>query len=216
MLIIRNETENDYETVESITREAFYNIYIPGCLEHYLVHVMRSHEDFIKELDFVMELDGEIIGNIMYTKSSLTDESGVKKEILTFGPLCVKPAYQRKGYGKMLMSHSFEKARELGYDVVVIFGSPANYVSSGFVSCRKHHICLEGDKYPAAMLVKELKPGALDEKKRYYHDSPVMAVSEEDAAAYDAALEKLEKKHLPSQEEFYIMSHSFIEEEVQS
>lgn len=211
MLTIRNETEKDYEIVEKLTREAFYNIYIPGCFEHYLVHRMRSCEDFIKELDFVMELDGEIIGSIMYTKSFLTDEAGAKKEILTFGPLCVKPACQRKGYGKMLMSHSFEKAGELGYDVIVIFGSPVNYVSSGFVSCKKHNICLENDKYPAAMLVKELKPGTLGGKKWYYHESPAMAISPEDAEAYDAALEKWEKKHLPSQEEFFIMSHSFIE-----
>lgn len=211
MLIIRNETEKDYDTVENITREAFYNLYIPGCFEHYLVHTMRSHEDFIKELDFVAELDGEVIGNIMYTKASLTDETGAGKEILTFGPIAVRPACQRRGYGKLLMSHSFEKALELGYDAVVIFGSPMNYVSSGFVSCKRYHVCLEGDKYPAAMLVKELKPGALDGRKWYYHDSPVMTVNEEEAAAYDDTLEKLEKKRQPSQEEFYIMSHSFVE-----
>lgn len=211
MLTIRNEAENDYAAVEKITRDAFYNQYIPGCTEHYLVHIMRSHEDFIPELDLVAELGGEIIGNIMYTKASLTDESGVKKDILTFGPICVKPAYQRKGYGKMLMAHSFEKARELGYDVIVIFGSPANYVSSGFISCKKYNICLEGDKYPTSMLVKELKAGALDGRKWYYRDSPVMAVNEADAEAYDDTLEKMEKKHQPSQEEFYIMSHSFVE-----
>lgn len=210
MIIIRNETEEDYDIVEKITREAFYNIYIPGCVEHYLVHIMRSHEDFIPELDFVIELDGELIGNIMYTKSFLTDELGIKKDILTFGPLCIKPEYQRKGYGKMLMEYSFKKACELGYDVIVIFGSPANYVSSGFISCKKYNICLENDKYPAAMLVKELTPNVLNGKKWYYHDSPVMAVKNEDAIAYDDTLEKMEKKHQPSQEDFYIMSHSFI------
>lgn len=211
MLIIRNETEKDYSAVETITREAFYNIYIPGCVEHYLVRVMRTHEDFIPELDFVLEADGEIIGNIMYTRATLTDEAGNTKEILTFGPLSVRPDCQRRGYGKMLMEHSFAKARELGYDTVVIFGSPANYVSSGFVSCKKHNICVDGGRYPAAMLVKELAPGALDGRRWYYRDSPVMAVRAEDAAAYDDTLEKMEKKHLPSQEEFYIMSHSFVE-----
>lgn len=211
MITIRNETEKDYDIVEKITREAFYNIYVPGCFEHYLVHIMRSHEDFIKELDFVIELDGEIIGNIMYTKAFLIDEFGTKKDILTFGPLCIKPEYQRKGYGKMLMEYSFEKAIKLGYDVVVIFGSPANYVSSGFISCKKCNICLEGDKYPTAMLVKELKSDSLNGKKWYYHDSPVMAINEEEAAAYDDTLEKMEKRHQPSQEDFYIMSHSFIQ-----
>ena len=211
MIIIRNEEEKDYQTVERITREAFYNMYIPGCTEHYLVNVMRSHKDFIPELDFVMEADGEVIGNIMYTKSWLTDDDGGQKQIRTFGPVSIAPEHQRKGYGKRLMQHSFEKAVSLGYDVIVIFGTPMNYVSSGFKSCKKYNICLEGDKFPAAMLVKELIPGALDGKRRYYHDSPVMTVSEEDAAAFDEKLERMEKKYQPSQEEFYIMSHSFLE-----
>lgn len=211
MIIIRNEEEKDYQTVERITREAFYNMYIPGCTEHYLVNVMRSHKDFIPELDFVMEADGEVIGNIMYTKSWLTDDDGGQKQIITFGPVSIAPEHQRKGYGKRLMQHSFEKAVSLGYDVIVIFGTPMNYVSSGFKSCKKYNICLEDDKFPAAMLVKELIPGALDGKRRYYHDSPVMTVNEEDAAAFDEKLERMEKKYQPSQEEFYIMSHSFLE-----
>ena len=208
---IRNEQESDYAEVERITRRTFYNIYVPGCVEHYLVRIMRGHEDFIPELDFVIELDGRIIGNIMYTKSSLTDENGERKEILTFGPVSIDPEYQRQGYGKLLMEHSFERAVQLGYDVIVIFGSPANYTARGFKSCKKYHICAENGKYPAAMLVKELVPGALDGRKWIYRDSPVMAISEEDARRYDDTLEKLEKRWLPSQEEFYILSHSSVE-----
>jgi len=211
MLNIRNETPADYQIVEDMTRRAFYNLYIPGCVEHYLVHVMRDHEDFIPELDFVLELDDRIIGNIMYTRARLTDEAGGEKKILTFGPVCVMPEYQRQGYGRKLMDYSFERAAALGYDVIVIFGSPVNYVGRGFQSCKKHNVCVEGGKYPAAMLVKELKPGALDGRKWFYQDSPVMGVSEEEARKYDDGLEPLEKKHLPSQEEFYIMSHSFVE-----
>lgn len=210
MLIIRNETKEDYKIVEEITRKAFYNLYVPGCYEHYLVHIMREHEDFIPELAFVAELDGQVIGNIMYTKARLTDEAGNEKEILTFGPVSIAPEYQRKGYGKALMEHSFIKAEEMGYDVIVIFGSPANYVSRGFKSCKKFNICIEDGKYPAAMLAKELKQGALDGRKWFYNDSPVMNISEEDAARYDDTLEKMEKKFQPSQEEFFIMSSSFV------
>ena len=130
-ILIRNEAPKDYEEVEALTRKAFYNIYIPGCVEHYLVHTMRGHADFIPELDFVMESGGRIIGNIMYTKARLADEAGGEKEILTFGPLSILPGYQRQGYGKKLMEHSFRKALELGFDVVVIFGSPSNYVGAG-------------------------------------------------------------------------------------
>ena len=210
-IMIRNEKETDYSVVEEITRKAFYNIYVPGATEHYLVHIMRQHEDFIPELDFVIELDGRVIGNIMYTKARLIDEAGTEKEILTFGPVSIDPEYQRAGYGKLLLEHSFEQAARLGYDVIVIFGSPMNYVSRGFKSCKKYHVCIENGKYPAAMMVKELSPHALDGRKWFYYDSPVMVVSEEEAQKYDDTLEKLEKKFLPSQEEFYIMSHSFIE-----
>ena len=211
MLNIRNERESDYKNVEDITRKAFYNVYVPGCMEHYLVHIMRGHEDFIPELDFVIEVDGQIVGNIMYTKAKLTDEAGAEKEIVTFGPVSILPKYQRKGYGKMLIEHSLKRAAELGYEAVVIMGSPANYVGSGFQCCRKYNICVEKEKYPAAMLVKELKPGALDGKLWFYSDSPVMNVDEKEAAAYDDSLEKMEKKWMPSQEAFYIMSHSFVE-----
>ena len=211
MLNIRNERETDYKIVEDITRKAFYNVYVPGCMEHYLVHIMRGHEDFIPELDFVIEVDGQIVGNIMYTKAKLTDEGGTEKEIVTFGPVSILPKYQRKGYGKMLIEHSLKRAAELGYEAVVIMGSPANYVGSGFQCCRKYNVCVEKDKYPAAMLVKELKPGALDGRLWFYSDSPVMIVDEREAQAFDDGLEKMEKKWMPSQEAFYIMSHAFVE-----
>ena len=211
MLNIRNERELDYQIVEDITRKAFYNVYVPGCMEHYLVHIMREHEDFIPELDFVIELDGQIVGNIMYTKAKLTDEGGTEKEIVTFGPVSVLPEHQRKGYGKILIEYSLKCAAELGYEAVVIIGSPANYVSSGFQCCRKYNVCVENDKYPAAMLVKELKPGALDGRLWFYSDSPVMIVDEKKAQAFDDNLEKMEKKWMPSQEAFYIMSHAFVE-----
>ena len=175
-IIIRNEEKRDWTIVEDITRKAFYNLYVQGCVEHYLVHIMRNHEDFIPELDFVLELDGNVIGNIMYTKAKLFDEEGNSKNILTFGPVCILPAYQRMGYGKLLMEHSFQKAIQLGYDVIVIFGSPSNYVSRGFKSCKKYNVCIENEKYPAAMMVKELIPHVLDGHTWTYQDSPVMAI----------------------------------------
>ncbi len=208
---IRNEKETDYERVEEITRKSFWNLHIPGCNEHYLVHVMRSHKDFVPELDLVIEVDNQIIGNIMYTRAKLVDESGEEKEILTFGPLCIKPEYQRMGYGKMLMEHSFAQAVALGYDLIVIFGYPSNYVSRGFKSCKKYNICLENGTYPAGMMVKELKPEALDGRKWVYYDSPVMKIDEQEAERFDERLEKMEKKFQPSQEEFYIYSHSIIQ-----
>lgn len=211
MIRIRNESIEDYKIVEQLTRKAFYNLYIPGCTEHYLVHAMRSHDDFIPELDFVIEKDGQIVGNIMYTKATLIDETGEEKKILTFGPLSVLPEYQRMGYGKKLIEYSFEQAVKLGYDVIVIFGYPGNYLSRGFKSCKKYNICIENGSYPTAMLVRELIPNVLDGRKRFYHESPAMQIDEESAERFDEGFEKLEKKCQISQEEFYIYSHSTIQ-----
>ena len=212
-IIIRNETEKDFRDVENLTRTAFWNVYKPGADEHYYVHMMRSHPDFIPELAFVLEKNGEIIGNIMYTKAWLEDENGERREILSFGPLCVAPQYQRQKLGKMLIEHSFEAARKMGYDVNIIFGNPGNYVSRGFVSCRKKNVSFIFDgNYPTALLVCELVPGALDGRKWMYIPSTAADCCEDIAAveAFDAQFPEKEKSWAPSQEEFYIYSHSSV------
>lgn len=208
--LIRNETPEDWLEVEAMTREAFWNIYEPGCAEHYLVHEMRKHRDFIPELDFVIEHDGEIVGNIMYTKARLVNSENEELRILTFGPLCIKKAYQRRGLGKKLMEHSFQKARALGYSIIVIFGNPGNYVTSGFRSCQRYSISIGEGTYPTAMLVKELADASLPGGKWRYVQSDVYDLDMDEAEKYDATLPKLEKRTLPGQEEFYILSHSSI------
>ena len=212
-VIIRLETKNDYRSVENLTREAFWNVYKPGADEHYFVHTMRSHPDFIPELAFVLELDGEIVGNIMYTKAWLEDECGNRKEILSFGPICVAPKYQRQKLGKMLIEHSFNVARGMGYDVNINFGNPGNYVSRGFVSCKKKNVSFvrEGN-FPTALLVCELVSGALEGKKWMYVPSTAADCCDDTAAveAFDATFPEKEKKWMPSQEEFYIYSQSSV------
>ena len=211
-MTIRIETEKDHAAVENLTREAFWNVYKPGADEHYFVHMMRSHETFIPELAFVLEKDGEIIGNIMYTKSWLMDENGEKKEIVSFGPICVAPEYQRQGLSKLLIEHSFAKAAEMGYEAVANFGNPGNYVGRGFVSCKKLNVSLGENNYPTALLVKELVPGALGGKKWSFVPNDADACCEDAAAveAFDAQFPPREKAWRPSQEEFYIYSHSSV------
>ncbi len=209
-IILRTETENDYRAVEELTRRAFWNLYTPGCNEHYIAHVIRSHEDFIPELDLVAERSGQIIGNIMYTKARLANEVGNRKDILTFGPISVLPEYQRRGIGKRLIETSFAKAAAMGYEVVVIFGNPGNYVNRGFKSCEKYNVRLSDGTFPTAMLVKELKEGALTGHRWMYYESPAFSIKEAEAEAFDAGFEKWEKAYQPSQEEFYIYSHSTI------
>ncbi len=213
MTIIRNEIPDDFRTVEELTRLAFWNVNRPGCDEHYLVHIMRQHPDFIPELDFVIEVDGKIAGNVIYTKAALTEcQTGEVKNILTFGPLSILPEYQRKGYGKALLEHSFQKAAEMGYDTVVIFGNPENYVSRGFKNGSRYSVnIMDSDFYPVALLVKELVPGALQGKKWIYHESklfepPFFQPDSQEAADFEQTFPPLEKAYRPSQELFAIYS----------
>lgn len=199
--IIRLEKPCDYRNVENLTREAFWNVNVPGCDEHYLVHIMRNHKDFIPELDLVLEIDNKIIGNVMYTKSKLVNENGNEKQIITFGPISILPEYQRQGYSRILLEYSFDKALNMGFDTIVIFGNPDNYVSRGFKSCKKYNVCLEGDFYPTALLIKELKTGVLDGEKWFFCESPVFYNDIEAVKKFDSTFPFKEKKWQPSQEE---------------
>ena len=211
-IIIRNETPADYRKVEHLIREAFWNQNFPGCDEHYLLHKMRDHEDFIPELDLVLELNGELVGSIVYTKATLVDEQRQKKEILSFGPVGILPQYQRKGLGKTLMEASFAQAVAMGWDTVVIFGNPENYIPRGFKSCKKYNVCLAPGVFPTALLVKELKPGALDGRLWLYQGSSAenLCADEQEAARFDAEFPPKEKGWQPSQELFFIYSHSSV------
>ena len=208
--IIRLIEEKDHHEVEHMTRRAFWNVNMPGCDEHYVAHALRGHADFIPALDLVAELDGRIVGSVMYTKATLTDEAGACKEILTFGPLAVLPAFQRQGVGKALLEASFEIAGAMGYDAIVIFGHPGNYVARGFKSCQKYGVCMPDGSFPTAMLVKELTAGALDGRRWMYHESPAYAVDPGGFPAFDAQFPPRPREYRPSQEEFYIYSHSVI------
>lgn len=209
-LIIRNELPEDHRTVEGLIKKAFWNVNFPGCNEHYLAHILRSHEDFVPELDFVAELIGKPIANIMYTKSKLRGEDGSVKTVLTFGPFSVLPEYQRHGYGKELLEYSFEKVAEMGYEAIVIFGNPENYIPRGFKSCRKYNVALSEGVYPVALLVKELREGALSGNSWIFEESPAFEFDEAAADEFDKDFPQMEKGYKASQELFYIYSNSQI------
>jgi len=209
-LIIRNENENDYRVVEEITREAFWNLYAPGCTEHYLVHQMRNHPDYLKELDFVAEYDGKIVGNILYTRAWLVAEPGEEMEIVSFGPISVLPEYQRKGIGSALIQHSKKLAMKMGLKAIVILGDPHNYCKHGFKSSKDLNISdLNGD-YPYGMLALELEAGALSGHAWKYRYSPVYEFDEKDAEAFDLGFEKKDKGYQYSQEIYSIAIRSYV------
>lgn len=208
-MVIRREEPGDYRAVEELTRKAFWNVHVPRCNEHYLVHILRNHGDFVPELDLVLEEDDRLIGSILYTRCKLVDSNGNEKDILTFGPLSIHPDYQRKGYGKKLQLYSFERAKELGYDTIVIFGNPENYVGTGFRNGKHFRVSL-GGTYPVALLVRELDDGVLGDGEWNYVESPAFEISDADAENFDKDFEPMEKAYQPSQELFYIYSRSLV------
>ncbi len=207
-MIIRNEKQDDYRAVEEMIKKTFWNLSVPGCNEHYFAHQVRKSEDYIPELDFVLEEDGKIIGHIMYVRAKLIANDGTQKEILSFGPFTIHPDYQRKRYGRKLLNHSFEVAKKLGYDTIVIWGNPENYVCYGFRNCKRYNVCLEEDVYPVALMVKVLEEDALLDKSWKYIESPAHQLDESGFEAFDSSFEQMEKGYSYTQELFYIYSRS--------
>ena len=205
---IRVEEERDYSTVEGLVREAFWNVYRPGCTEHYVLHHLRSCPDFIPELAFVMEADGKIIGQNVFVKAQITKNEVTAFPILTMGPICIANEYKRKGYGKILLDYSLEKAKALGYGAVCFEGNIDFYGKSGFDYASKFGIKYHG--LPEGMaadffLCKELKPGYLDGITGVYATPAAYFVAEENPEDFQKFEREfnlknpLEKLKLPGQ-----------------
>ena len=201
-VIIRNETEADFRAVETLIRESFWNVYRPGCLEHYVMHVLRDDPAFIKELDFVMELDGELIGQNIFVKTRVDADDGRTVDVLTMGPIGIAPAYKRKGFGKQLLDYSLAKAAEMGFGAVLFEGNIGFYGKSGFDYARTFGIRyhdLDPDEDDSFFLCKELIPGYLTGVTGVYQTPAGYYVDPDDAEAFDATFPKKEKQKLPGQ-----------------
>ncbi len=207
---IRLETIDDYLEVEELTREAFWNLYTPGCDEHYLCHILRDHEDFIKELDYVAEIDGKIIASIMYTKSFLFSDDLNKVPIVSFGPLCVHPEYQRKGIGTAVIEKTIMLIEEMNIPAIIIYGDPHNYCKHGFKNGIDYQVSNMDGEYPLGLLVLELQPGFFGQKKWKVKQSDVFQFNHEEALEYDKKFEEKEKKVQYSQEIFNMQIRSFL------
>ena len=201
-IIIRPETEADFRAVENLVREAFWNVYRPGCLEHYVIHVLRDDPAFVKELDFVMELDGELIGQNMFMKTRIDADDGRTVEVLTMGPIGIAPERKRQGYGKKLLDYSLEKAKALGFGAVLFEGNIGFYGKSGFDYARnfgiRYHDLEEGED-DSFFLCKELIPGYLKDVTGVYQTPQGYYVDPADAEAFDAGFPPKEKLKLPGQ-----------------
>lgn len=202
MITIRNEQEADRYLVEEITRDAFWNLYIPGCFEHQLVHHMREHKDFIPELCFVIEYDGVVVGSIFYTHSTVIAADGEETRIITFGPVSISPQLQGKGLGRALIEHSIEEAKKQGYRAIAITGDPAHYRLYGFEGAKKYGIAMPDGKHYLSFMMLPLYEGALDGVQGTIQFSDCLEPDEATLEEFDAQFPRKEKAVQDSQREF--------------
>ena len=199
---IRLEKKEEYRQVENMVRESFWNVYRPGCLEHYVLNQLRNDPAFVKELDFVMEKDGRLIGQNMFMRANIKADDGRDIPIMAMGPICITPELKRKGYGKILLDYSLEKAKELGCGAVCFEGNIDFYGKSGFTTADKfgirYHGLPEGEDAPF-FLCKELIPGYLDGITGEYAPPQGYFVDEAEAEAFDKEFPTKEKLKLPGQ-----------------
>lgn len=199
---IRLETKKDYRETENLTREAFWNVYRPGCLEHYVLHLFRDRPDFVPELDFVMEQDGKLIGHIMYARAEIHADDGRTIPIMTFGPISIAPEYKRRGYGTKLLRYSMREAKKLGAGALAITGNLDFYGKSGFVTASSrgiHYFAEPRDAVVPYFLICELMPGFLQGVCGIYKDPAGYFVDEKQAEIFDAQFPPKMKLKLPGQ-----------------
>ena len=199
---IRLEEKKDYRAVENLVRESFWNVYRPGCSEHYVIHVLRDDPAFIPKLDFVMEQDGKLIGQNMFMKTVIEADDGRTIDVLTMGPIGITPELKRKGYGKALLDYCLEKAKEMGFGAVLFEGNIDFYRNCGFDYASKfeirYHDLPEGAD-SSFFLCKELVPGYLDDVTGVYQTPQGYYVKDKDVEEFDKQFPPKEKKKLPGQ-----------------
>ena len=201
-ITIRHEQPEDYRAVEEVTREAFWNLYCPGASEHYLVHMLRKHPDFLPELSFVIELDGRLVGSIFYTRAKVIRENGTSVDVVSFGPVSIHPDFHRKGLGRALITHSIQAAKDSGQRAIIIGGFRYHYEPYGFVGAKKYGIAMPDGNYYTGIMALPLFEGALDDAQGQVHFSAALYPDMSGFDAYDASFAEKEKRVLPCQEEF--------------
>ena len=201
-IVIRLEEKSDYREVENLVRDSFWNVYRPGCLEHYVLKQLRNDPEFVPELDFVMYLDGELIGQNIFVRTAITADDGRSIPTMTMGPICIKNEYKRKGYGKILLDYSLEKAAKLGCGAVCFEGNIDFYGKSGFRPASEFNIRYHGlpeGEDASFFLCKELVPSYLNGITGEYATPAGYFVDEKEVEEFDKMFPYKEKKKLPGQ-----------------
>lgn len=196
---IREERENEYFETEAMVRRSFYNKFAPGCDEHLMVHVMRTHPLFMKEFSRVAVIDGEIAGVIMYFMSKIiVGEQEI--QVPSFGPLCVEHRYKNHGIGGKLLTETLALVKEAGYPGVLIMGEPEYYPRFGFERAGTFGLTdAQGNVFDAFMGI-EFEEGSLHYPGgRFMEPEDLCSFSEKDVEEFDKQFEPMLKSIRPCQ-----------------
>jgi len=198
-ILIRVENETDWFQTELMTKRAFWNLHRSGCDEHYLVHKLRSDPAYVPEISRVAVFEGKVIGTIMYSKAKIIT-SDAEIGVLTFGPLCVDPEYQRKGVGGQLLNATLPLAREQGWPGIIIFGEPDYYPKFGFRTCENFGITTaDGKNFPAFMGYELIDSGLSNSSGRFFEAAVFENLTPEDVDEFDKSFPSMPKLKLPGQ-----------------
>ena len=168
---IQQTTEKDFSITENLTREAFWNVYRPGCVEHLVLHNLRNSKSYINELDLVAVFENEIIGHMITTKAKVVDLQNKEHEVLCAGPLSVLEKFRNKGIGSMLMKNSIQIAEQLGFSGMILFGNPDYYYRFGFKNAQEYSITTKDGQNFEPFMALELHPNGLaNVKGRFFED----------------------------------------------
>jgi len=199
---IRAENDKDFHEAEWCCMKAFYNVYMPGCEEHLLLHNLRDDSAYLPLFSRVAIYKGKIVGGIYFEKAYFTPKGGEEEEIISFGPLFAEPRYQKKGIGEKLVLSTLSLVKERGYKAIIITGVPSYYPRFGFKPCFDLGLTMnDGTAFPALMGLS-LKDDYLEKcGGGSFRESDIMIKrkSHEEVEAFDALFPPLEKKTLPGQ-----------------
>ena len=200
--VIRREEEKDYRRVEEIAREAFWNLYFPGTDIPVVVNKLRRSSDFIKELTYVIEVNGKVEGAIFYTNSKIIDKNKIEHKVISFGPVFISPKFHRQGLGRKLITYTIEKAKEMGYRAIITLGYPYHYEPYGFLGGKRYGISMPDMNFYKGLLVLPLSEGALENISGYVLFSEDLEATPEEIEEFDKNFPYKEKGFQESQIEY--------------
>jgi len=198
-LIIKQTEKEFFFQTENLTREAFWNLFKPGCDEHLVLHNIRKSENYTEDLDLVAFFNQQIIGHIISTKAKVIDSMNLEHEILCVGPISVLPEFQNKGIGSKLIEYSISLARKLEFVGMILFGNPDYYHRFGFINAKEFEITTKDFQNFEPFMALQLKENGLERVKGKFYEDTAYMIDQSELIEFEKKFPEKEKKKTETQ-----------------